>query len=109
MNNLTAVDEGSYVDEVVESHKPVLIKFWAPWCAPCKMLDPVIESIAEERRETLKVVTLNVDEAPVLAAQNGVRGLPTVTLYREGEKLESLSGVQPKESLDALLDRNIRG
>ncbi|SHM19407.1 thioredoxin [Vreelandella subglaciescola] len=109
MNNLTAVDESSYVDEVVESQKPVLIKFWAPWCAPCKILDPVVESIAEEQGEALKVVTLNVDEAPGLAAQHGVRSLPTVTLLKGGEKLEALSGVQSKASLDALLTRHIQG
>lgn len=108
MNSLTAVDESNYADEVVESHQPVLIKFWAPWCGPCKMLDPVVESIAEERGKALKVVTLNVDEAPGLAAQNGVRGLPTVALFKGGEKLEVLSGVQPRERFDALLDGHLQ-
>lgn len=107
MKHLIAVDESSYIDEVVESQKPVLIKFWAPWCAPCKILDPVVEAIAEERGEALKVVTLNVDEAPGVAAQNGVRGLPTVMLFSGGERLEALSGVQPKSNLDALLARHI--
>lgn len=107
MQHLTAVDESSYTKEVVESQTPVLIKFWAPWCAPCKILDPVVESIAEERGEALKVVTLNVDEAPGLAAQNGVRGLPTVMLFKGGERLEALTGVQPKENFDALLTRHI--
>lgn len=104
MKHLTAIDERNYGDEVVASNQPVLIKFWAPWCAPCKMLDPVVDSIVEERGEALKVVTLNVDEAPGLAAQHGVRGLPTVALFKGGEKLEALSGVQPKERFDALLD-----
>lgn len=104
MNSLTAVNESNYADEVVESQKLVLIKFWAPWCGPCKILDPVVESIAEEREQAIKVVTLNVDEAPDLAAQNGVRGLPTVALFKRGEKLDALSGVQPKERFDALLD-----
>ncbi|WP_136248411.1 thioredoxin [Halomonas borealis] len=106
MPQLTAVDDNSYTQEVLEHDTPVLVKFWAPWCGPCKMLDPVVESIAEEQGAALKVVTLNVDEAPDLAARNGVRGLPTIALFKGGEKVEALTGVQPKENFDSLIARH---
>ncbi|WP_192037105.1 thioredoxin [Halomonas sp. YLGW01] len=106
MANLKAVTDSNYTQDVIESSAPVLVKFWAPWCGPCKMLDPVVESIAEERGDALKVVTINVDDAPDLAAKNGVRGLPTIALFKGGEKVDALTGVQPKEQFDAMLARH---
>lgn len=106
MANLTVVNESNYDQEVIESNEPVLVKFWAPWCGPCKMLDPVVETIAEEWGNSLKVVALNVDEAPELAAKNDVRGLPTIALFKDGEKVEALAGVQSKGKFDAMLARH---
>jgi thioredoxin 1 len=106
MANLAAVTDSNYTQDVIESNTPVLVKFWAPWCGPCKMLDPVVESIAEERGDALKVVTINVDDAPDLAAKNGVRGLPTIALFKDGGKVEALTGVQPKESFDEMIARH---
>ena len=106
MADFAQVVDSNYTQEVIESEQPVLVKFWAPWCGPCKMLDPIVESIAEEQGDALKVVAINVDDAPDLAAQNGVRGLPTIALFKSGGKLEALTGVQPKENFDAMISRH---
>ncbi|KGA01165.1 thioredoxin [Cobetia amphilecti] len=106
MADFAQVVDSNYTQEVIESEQPVLVKFWAPWCGPCKMLDPIVESIAEEQGAALKVVAINVDDAPDLAAQNGVRGLPTIALFKDGEKIEALTGVQPKENFDAMISRH---
>jgi thioredoxin 1 len=106
MADFAQVVDSNYTQEVIESEQPVLVKFWAPWCGPCKMLDPIVESIAEEQGDALKVVAINVDDAPDLAAQNGVRGLPTIALFKSGEKIEALTGGQPKENFDAMIARH---
>ncbi len=92
-------------DEIIQKSKvPVLIDFWAEWCGPCKMLTPVIEELAAEYGETVKIAKVNVDQQPNLAARYGIRSIPTIIIFRAGEIVEQLVGMQAKEALKAKLD-----
>ena len=92
-------------DEIIQKSKgPVLIDFWAEWCGPCKMLTPVIEELAVEYGETVKIAKVNVDQQPNLAARYGIRSIPTIIIFRGGEIAEQMVGMQAKETLKAKLD-----
>ncbi|MBQ3078240.1 MAG: thioredoxin [Clostridia bacterium] len=96
--------EQNFEQEVLKSEIPVLVDFWAEWCAPCRMLAPAIAAIAAEREGSLKVGKLNVDQAPMLAAQYGIVSIPTVMVFKGGEAVQKTIGLQPKEQLEQLLD-----
>jgi len=89
--------------EVLQSDKPVLVDFWAPWCGPCRMLAPAVAQIAEEYEGKAKVCKCNVDEAPDLAAQFGISSIPTVLVFKNGQLSDTLVGLRPKAELEALL------
>ena len=92
-------------DEIIQKSKvPVLIDFWAEWCGPCKMLTPVIEELAAEYGEAVKIAKVNVDQQPNLAARYGIRSIPTIIIFRAGEIVEQMVGMQAKEALKAKLD-----
>lgn len=85
--------------EVLKSKKPVLVDFWAPWCAPCKMIGPTIEQISEEYSEKLKVCKLNVDENPDSTLKYEVRSIPTLILFKEGKEINRSSGATSKDMI----------
>lgn len=89
----------NYDSEVLNSDRPVLIDFWASWCHPCMMLSPVVDEIAEDMADKLKVVKVNVDEQPELANRFNVSSIPTLVLMEKGQKKTALTGYRPKESL----------
>lgn len=97
------VDKSNFQTVVMESEKPVLIDFWAPWCGPCRMLGPVVEEIEKERPD-INVVKINVDEQPELAEKFRVMSIPTLVVIKEGEQKGTAVGVKPKESILAMLD-----
>ncbi|MCQ2592661.1 MAG: thioredoxin [Treponema sp.] len=101
MAEITITDK-NFVEEVLESDKPVLVDFWASWCGPCKMLGPVISEIAEEHPE-IKVGKINVDEQAGLAIKYNIMSIPFIALFKNGELVNSTVGFQPKESLLELL------
>ena len=96
------VNKNNFQEEVLNSDKPVLVDFWAPWCGPCRMVLPIIEEIAEEN-EDIKVVKINVDEEPELANQFGVMTIPTLYVFKNGEAVNHRSGAMPKEQILAMV------
>ncbi|HEA47501.1 MAG TPA: thioredoxin [bacterium] len=91
--------EKNFQKEVLESDIPVLVDFWAEWCAPCRMIAPVIEEIAQEYSGRLKVGKLNVDENQNLAAKYSIRSIPTLLIFKEGKVIEQIIGALPKKAL----------
>jgi thioredoxin 1 len=91
--------------EVLASDVPVLVDFWAPWCAPCRMLAPTLEELAQEYAGRIKVFKVNTDELPILAMQYGIRGIPTVILFVDGEPADVKVGLQPKAMFETAIAR----
>jgi thioredoxin 1 len=99
MSKLTKVDKNNFTTEVLETAKPVVVDFWAEWCGPCKALTPVLEEIASDIGEGASVVKINVDENQELAQKYGIRGIPTLIFFKNGEIKKTLVGNQPKTEI----------
>jgi thioredoxin 1 len=93
------VTDQTFEQEVLRSTQPVLVDFWAAWCGPCRMVAPVLEQIAEEKGENIKIAKLDVDANPISAGRYGVRAIPTMILFKGGKETERLVGYSPKERL----------
>ncbi|MGH9969456.1 MAG: thioredoxin [Pyrinomonadaceae bacterium] len=103
------VSDASFENEVLQSEKPVLVDFWAEWCAPCRMMTPTIEAVAIQYKESALVVKLNVDENPSISQRYGIKGIPTFILFKDGREEERLVGATSRETIGRLLDEHVSG
>jgi thioredoxin 1 len=99
------VTDGSFKDEVIDSDLPVLVDFWAPWCGPCRMVAPVVDEIAEQYDGQIKVVKVNTDENPNVASQYGIRSIPTLMIFKGGQRVDMVVGAVPKTTLANTLEK----
>jgi len=99
------VSDSSFETDVLGSSKPVLVDFWAQWCTPCRMLAPTVEAVAQQYSDSANVVKLNVDDNPTTAQRYGIKGIPTLILFREGKEVERVVGATSKESITRMIEK----
>jgi thioredoxin 1 len=104
---VTSVTDSSFEKEVLQSSKPVLVDFWAEWCAPCRMLAPTIDAIAEQFGESAGVVKVNVDDNTSTAQRYGIKGIPTLILFSAGKEVERVVGATSKESISRMIAKHV--
>ena len=105
--NIIHVSDDSFEQEVLQSDKPVLIDYWAEWCGPCKMIAPVLAELADEYADKVQIAKLNIDDNPATPPKYGIRGIPTLMLFKNGEVEATKVGAVSKAKLAAFLDENI--
>ncbi len=102
-----AVTDATFSADVLNSSKPVLVDFWAEWCGPCRSIAPSLEALAEEYEGKLEVVKVNIDENPMSPTQYGVRGIPTLLIFKDGKVAAQQVGAAPKSVLKAWIDKSL--
>ncbi|MDR1835862.1 MAG: thioredoxin [Fusobacteriaceae bacterium] len=101
--SVKAITKASFAEEVLRSEKAVLVDFWAPWCGPCGVMSPIVDAVAEEKADVLKVCKINIDEELELAQEYRIKSIPTLALFKGGKLVKTMVGVQPREELLAAL------
>ena len=101
------INDNSFEEEVLQSEQPVLVDFWAAWCAPCRMMNPTVEAVAAEYEGSARVFKLNVDENPESAQRYGIKGIPTMILFREGREEERVVGATSRDALSRLIGKHV--
>ena len=101
------ISQADFEQEVLKADVPVLVDFWAPWCGPCVSIAPALEKLAEQYEGKARIAKVNVDENPELAAQFGVRSIPYLVMFKNGEAAQSVVGAQPPQALDKLIQDSL--
>ncbi|KAK9674040.1 hypothetical protein RND81_12G206900 [Saponaria officinalis] len=104
---LPTISDAEWKSLVLESELPVMVDFWAPWCGPCRMVEPLINELAQQYAGKLKVYKVNTDECPTIASDYGIRSIPTVIIFKNGEKKEAVIGAVPKSTLTTCIEKFI--
>ena len=101
------ITDSDFDEKINNSQLPILVDFWAEWCGPCKQIGPILEEISQEKKDTLKIIKLNIDENPETPQKYGVRGIPTLMLFKEGKLIDTKVGSLPKSALVEWIDSNL--
>jgi thioredoxin 1 len=107
--NVKDVSDSNFETDVLQSDRPVLVDFWAAWCAPCRMLAPTVEAVAEKYANNARVFKLNVDENPSVSQRYGIKGIPTLILFKGGKEEERVVGATSKEAIARMIDKHVGG
>ncbi|UMZ75335.1 thioredoxin [Natranaerofaba carboxydovora] len=107
MSEVLEIEDSNFEEEVLNSDKPVLVDFWAPWCGPCKMVSPIIDELASENGDEIKVCKINVDENKETASNYQVMSIPAIFIFKDGEVKEQVVGYLPKEELQEKIDNAV--
>jgi thioredoxin 1 len=105
--NIVHLSDDTFEDEVINTEGPVLVDYWADWCGPCKMIAPILDEIANEYKDKIKIAKLNIDENPATPPKYGIRGIPTLMLFKGGNVEATKVGAVSKSQLTAFIDSNI--
>jgi thioredoxin 1 len=105
--NVTQLSDANFEAEILKSATPALVDFWAPWCGPCRVVGPVVEELAAEYSGQLKVGKMNVDENPVTPGKYGIRGIPTLILFKGGEVVDQVVGAVPKGNIEGMIKKSL--
>ena len=102
--NIIDVSDNNFEDKVINNIKPVLVDFWAEWCGPCKIIGPILEELSEEKRDQIIISKMNVDENKVIPSKYGIRGIPTLMIFKNNSLLDTKVGASSKSSINEWID-----